>query len=105
MKLSERAKSYTDKLIGYFEASEVKQEDSDEENEKKKAPKDINLFGCSMNRSKEIELFEKTNEEKMALFKEYKELGNEGFREKDYDKASYYYNKVRYIFINEGLGQ
>ena len=92
MKLSAKAKHYTDKLLHYFEQPKQKDRDSDDE-EKRKEEK-INLFGCSMNRSKEIELFEKTNEEKMALFKEYKQLGNQAFKEKDYDQASYYYNKV-----------
>ena len=67
MKLSEQAKSVTDKLMGYFEADK-----KDEEEESAEQFKAMNLFGCSTNRSQERELFEKTNEEKMALFKEYK---------------------------------
>jgi len=62
----------------------------------------MNLFGCQTDRSQERELFEKTNEEKMALFKEYKVLGNNAFKEKELDKASYYYKKVfKQNFVND----
>ena len=67
----------------YFESPKKKTGDSEDEEEGEKKEEKINLFGCSMNRSKEIELFEKTNEQKMSLFQEYKQLGNQAFKEKD----------------------
>ncbi|KRX03400.1 hypothetical protein PPERSA_08142 [Pseudocohnilembus persalinus] len=54
----------------------------------------LNAFGCNHDRRKERELFEKPTKEKIENAEEFKNQGNQHMKEKEFDKASYFYQKA-----------
>lgn len=56
------------------------------------------MFGCSRDHSKEIDIYNKSNQEKMARILHFKEEGNQHFQVQAYDKSSYYYAQALLIF-------
>ena len=55
-------------------------------------------IGCNKDHQKEIDIYSKSYEEKMARIKALKEQGNEFFKKQDFPKASYYYAQAILIF-------
>ncbi len=51
-------------------------------------------MGCSHDRRKERELYEKSTKEKLDNAEFFKKEGNKHIRDKEYDKASYFYSKA-----------
>jgi hypothetical protein len=49
------------------------------------------MFGCARDHSKEIDLYDKSYEEKMARVRHMKEEGNKQYKEREYEKAAYYF--------------
>jgi len=56
------------------------------------------MMGCSRNHSKEIDIYNKSYGEKMQRIGYLKDEGNQGYKEGQYDKASYYYAQALLIF-------
>ncbi|KAL4477084.1 hypothetical protein ABPG72_015397 [Tetrahymena utriculariae] len=54
----------------------------------------LQAMGCSHDRRKERELFEKPTKEKLDNAEYFKSEGNKAIKEKDYEKAAYYYQKA-----------
>ncbi len=56
------------------------------------------MMGCSRNHSKEIDIYNKSYGEKMQRIGDLKDEGNQAYKERVYDKASYYYAQALLIF-------
>jgi hypothetical protein len=56
------------------------------------------MMGCSRNHSKEIDIYNKSYEEKIQRVISLKDEGNASYKEQQYDKASYYYAQALLIF-------
>lgn len=52
------------------------------------------MMGCDQNHSKEIDIYNRPFIEKMQIVKDFKEKGNDYFKEENYEKASYFYAKA-----------
>ena len=52
------------------------------------------MMGCDQNHSKEIDIYNRPFNEKMQIVKDFKEKGNDYFKEENYEKASYFYAKA-----------
>lgn len=49
------------------------------------------MMMCNQNHSKEIDIFERSFDEKIQIVKDFKQKGNTYFNEGDFSKASYFY--------------
>ncbi|CAD8169953.1 unnamed protein product [Paramecium pentaurelia] len=58
----------------------------------------LSQIACTHDRRKEREIYEKTNKEKFENIEYFKQEGNVAFKNKEYDKAAYFYQKALVYF-------
>ncbi|CAD8100466.1 unnamed protein product [Paramecium sonneborni] len=58
----------------------------------------LSQIACTHDRRKEREIYEKTNKEKFENIEYFKQEGNLAFKNKEFDKAAYFYQKALVYF-------
>lgn len=56
------------------------------------------LFGCNRDHSKELDLYNLTYTHKVERVNQLRQEGNDSYKLKNYDKASYYYAQALLTF-------
>jgi hypothetical protein len=52
------------------------------------------MMGCDQNHSKEMDIYNRSFEEKIIIVNDFKVKGNEYYKVNDYEKACYFYAKA-----------
>ncbi|EGR30661.1 hypothetical protein IMG5_126420 [Ichthyophthirius multifiliis] len=100
--LEQQKKNDTDKYsLNYDQKFNNIKDDEDKQKELQDLIKQnpyLQAMGCSHDRRKERELYEKSTKEKLDNAEFFKNEGNKAIKEKEYEKAAFFYQKVL-IFI------